>query len=140
MTFDDLFSMPSIESIKKLGVEKSDSNFTKLLVLFDEYKDSKHIEIIREIVSSIGRQKDNDRIYNFLQKEIHRKHYMEVVYQMFRTTLYKLKEDSRFENLRDEMLQKYNMKSFKKCWSIMSINRVEKYIRFQKGRLQNHRC
>ena len=135
MTFDDLFSMPSIESIKKLGVEKSDSNFTKLLVLFDEYKDSKHIEIIREIVSSIGRQKDNDRIYNFLQKEIHRKHYMEVVYQMFRTTLYKSKEDSRFENLRDEMLQKYNNEVLQKMLEYYEYKQSRKIHKIPKRQI-----
>lgn len=101
-----LFTIPTIESIKRLGLEKSDSNLTILLNMFMQEELS--IDIKREIVSSIGRQKNNDKIYDFLKQESFKKHYMEVIYQMFRTCLYKSKEDARFADLRDEILRHYN--------------------------------
>lgn len=94
----------TIGYIKQLGLERLESNLDYLIKLF--YKDLE-IEIKREIISSIGRQKQNDKIYNFLSKEAFNSHYMELVYQMFRTCLYKSKIDDRFANLRDKMLKHY---------------------------------
>lgn len=103
----------TIEFIKKLGGERSDSNLEYLIKLF--YKDLE-IELKREIISSIGRQKNNDKIYEFLQKEALNSHYMELVYQMFRTTLYKAKDDERFKILRDEMLEFYQNEVLQKMF------------------------
>lgn len=83
----------SIEYIKKLGKDKTEENFVKLL---DMFKQELPIDIKREIVSSIGRQNDLDRIYQFLSDEAFENHPMELVYQMVRTCLYKSSEDKRF--------------------------------------------
>lgn len=58
-----LFTIPTIESIKRLGLEKSDSNFAILLDMFMQEELS--IDIKREIVSSIGRQKIMIKFMNF---------------------------------------------------------------------------
>lgn len=79
----------TIESIKELGLKRSEANLKHLIKLF--YEDLE-IELKREIVSSIGRQENNDKIYEFVQKEALNSHYMELVYQMFRTTLYKIED------------------------------------------------
>lgn len=95
----------TLEFIKKLGAEKSEENLDFLIKLFYE---NDEIELKREIASSIGRQENSDKIYEFLQKEAFEKHFMEVLYQMFRTALYRAKDDLRFANLRDKMLEIYN--------------------------------
>lgn len=116
MTYNTLFEPLSIESIKKLGLEKSESNLSTLIKFFYDSKDSQNIEILREIVSSIGRQNNTNRIYAFLEQEVFKKHYMEVLYQMFRTTLYKAKEDNRFKDLRDRILKTYNNEVMQKMF------------------------
>ena len=116
MTYNTLFEPLSIESIKKLGLEKSESNLSTLIKFFYYSKDSQNIEILREIVSSIGRQNNTNRIYAFLEQEVFKKHYMEVLYQMFRTTLYKAKEDNRFKDLRDRILKTYNNEVMQKMF------------------------
>ncbi|WP_120946347.1 MULTISPECIES: DNA-methyltransferase [Helicobacter] len=95
----------SITSIKKLGAQKSATNLCTLLELFHQDLD---IDLKREIVSSIGRQKDNERILAFLSQEAFKAHFMEVIYQMLRTCLYKAKDDSRFAILRDKILEHYD--------------------------------
>ena len=52
--------MVSLLEIKELGKNKSSESLTKLLKLYDVVSD---IDIKREIVSSIGRQKDYDVVY-----------------------------------------------------------------------------
>lgn len=102
----DLFAPQiTLEFIKKLGAKKSEENLDFLIKLFYE---NDEIELKREITSSIGRQENSDKIYEFLQKEAFEKHFMEVLYQMFRTALYRAKDDFRFANLRDKMLEIYN--------------------------------
>lgn len=103
----------TLESIKKLGLERRESNLENLLKLF--YEDFE-IELKREIVSSIGRQKNNDKIYEFLAKEAFNTHYMDIIYQMFRTALYKAKNDERFRKLRDKMLAHYNNEVMQKMF------------------------
>lgn len=103
----------TLEYIKKLGLERTQSNLNYLITLF--YEDFE-IEIKREIVSSIGRQKQNDKIYDFLSKEAFKSHYMEIVYQMFRTALYKAKDNDRFMDLRDKMLAHYNNEVMQKMF------------------------
>lgn len=95
----------TIEYIKSLGKNKSQENFDLLLQL---YQKKLNVEIKREIVSSIGRQDDLDRIYNFLAKEAFKETPMEVVYQMFRTCLYNQESDLRFKELCEKMLAYYD--------------------------------
>jgi len=76
----------TVEEIKNLGKNKSNENFDKLLKLYDT---DMPIDLKREVVSSIGRQHDNKRIYEFINNNAFKKTYMELIYQMFRTTLYK---------------------------------------------------
>ncbi|WP_281192380.1 DNA-methyltransferase [Helicobacter suis] len=101
-----LFEPLTIEFIKKLGAEKSDTNLYLLMELFK--KDGVEIGIKREIVSSIGRQKDNDAIFAFLNQEALKGWCVNICCQMLRTCLYKAKQDSRFIALRDKILKHYD--------------------------------
>lgn len=118
----------TIEYIKKLGLERKESNLNYLIKLF--YEDFE-IEIKREIVSSIGRQKQNDKIYDFLSKETFNNHYMEVVYQMFRTALYKSQKDDRFIFLRDKMLEYYNNEVMQKMFEYYEFKQKRKTIKYE---------
>ena len=116
----------TIEYIKKLGLERKESNLNYLIKLF--YEDFE-IEIKREIVSSIGRQRQNDKIYKFLNREAFNNHYMEIVYQMFRTTLYKSKKDDRFIFLRDRMLEYYKNEVMQKMFEYYEFKQKIKTIK-----------
>lgn len=94
----------TIEEIKKLGKEKSTSNTLKLIELFNQ---EFPVEIKRELASSIGRQKDDDLIYDFLINNAFSKNYMDVVYQFYRTTLYK-SYDERFKKLSVKIEKHYD--------------------------------
>lgn len=131
MTYNTLFEPLSIESIKKLGLEKSESNLSTLIKFFYDSKDSQNIEILREIVSSIGRQNNTNRIYAFLEQEVFKKHYMEVLYQMFRTTLYKAKEDNRFKDLRDAILKTYKNEVMQKMFEYYEYRQKRKAPKIQ---------
>jgi len=115
MSLEGLFENFSVEGIKKLGAIKTDENLDYLLNLFYENLNG-DIEILREIVSSIGRQKDSEKIYAFLKKESFENRPMDVVYQMFRTALYRAKSESRFAVLRDEMLTFYKNEVMQKMF------------------------
>ncbi|MDE7174698.1 MAG: site-specific DNA-methyltransferase [Helicobacter sp.] len=121
------FATPTIEYIKKLGLDKSDSNFTILLDMF--MQENLSVDIRREIVSSIGRQKDNDKIYEFLSKEAFNNHYMEVIYQMFRTCLYKAKQDVKFAILRDKMLAHYQNEVMQKMFEYYEFRQNKKQVK-----------
>ena len=103
----DIFNCPTILYIKNLGLEKSDANLEHLIYLFHQ---DLGIDLKREIVSSIGRQTNSKKIYDFISQEVFNNHYMEVVYQMFRTVLYRSKSDMDFKNLKDN--SKRNMLKF----------------------------
>lgn len=122
----------TIEYIKKLGLERKENNLNYLIKLF--YEDFE-IEIKREIVSSIGRQKQNDKIYNFLSKEAFNNHYMEVVYQMFRTALYKAKDDDRFRDLRDKMRAHYNNEVMQKMFEYYEFRQERQVIKTQEKQI-----
>ena len=81
----------SIKEIKKLGKDKCKKNFDKLIEMYND--DNCSAIEKREIVSSIGRQNDIDRIYNFIKANMFKRNYMDVVYQMFRTTLVYYKDE-----------------------------------------------
>ena len=122
----------TIEYIKKLGLERKESNLNYLIKLFyDDFE----IEIKREIVSSIGRQKQNDKIYDFLSKEAFKPHYMEIIYQMFRTALYKAKNDDRFRDLRDKMLTYYNNEVMQKMFEYYEFKQERQTIQIQEKQI-----
>ncbi len=100
----------TIKRIKDMGSHPSEDHLNKLLELF---KQDLSIDLKREIASSIGRQLDDDIIYNFLKQEAFKEHYMEVVYQFLRTALYKSK-DMRFAKLCDDLLQYYQNENMQK--------------------------
>ena len=79
----------SVEQIKSLGANKSEENLDYLLGLFQDT--TLDIDIRREIVSSIGRQNNDDKILDFIQNNVFSCGYMDLVYQMYRTCLYKSK-------------------------------------------------
>ena len=100
------FFMYSIEQVKALGKERTAENFTKLL---DIFRENLPIEIKREVVSSIGRHNFNDKIYEFISREaFNPNNPMELIYQMFRTCLYKSRTDKRFQMLREEIIARYH--------------------------------
>lgn len=100
--------MLTVEGIKALGASKnrSEENLDYLIDLFvqDAEKNEIPVEIKREIVSSIGRQSNKEKIKEFLKKWAFQKNEdtsnisMDVVYQMFRTALY-LYRDAEDEDL-----------------------------------------
>lgn len=96
----------TIEYIKSLGKNKSDENFDKLL---DLYKSDLNFDIKREVVSSIGRQSNIERIISFLESEAftHNKP-MELIYQMYRTCLAKSKIDNRFVIIGEKIENEYH--------------------------------
>ena len=118
--------MYSIEQVKALA--KDDTKFDILLKIFTgDYP----IDIKREAVSSIGRQSENGKIYNFIQSEAFNKaNPMELIYQMFRTCLYKSKQDSRFQDLREKILVFYNNENLEKM-NEFYIYRHEKHAQIK---------
>ena len=94
----------TVEKIKELGKNRSDENLKLLLQMYNENYD---LDIKREIVSSIGRQKDKQAIYNFIAENAFKKTYMELIYQMYRTTLYR-SDDSDFTALRERIEMHYD--------------------------------
>jgi len=95
----------SINDIKKLGLEKSDQNLYKLIRLFEKINS---IELKREIVSSIGRQDNYQAVFAFIKENVYNCGYMDLVYQMYRTCLYKQRIDKRFEELGSEIYSYFN--------------------------------
>ena len=95
----------SIEYIKSLGKNKGQESFDLLLELF---KEDLPIDVRREIVSSIGRQDDYDRVLLFLNQEAFNNHPMELIYQMFRTCVYRGPKDPRFKEMGEKIRHYYN--------------------------------
>ena len=94
----------SVEYIKNLGKNQTVENRK---ILLDMYKSDVSVEEKREIVSSIGRQGDVEFIYDFLTEEAFKKNYMDVIYQMFRTTLVYYNKEPRFKKLCEKMKSFY---------------------------------
>ena len=114
----------SIEQIKAMGKNKTKENFSKLLHLF--FIPVLPLEIKREIVSSMGRYDYNDDIYDFISLEaFNNNNHMELIYQMFRTCLYKSSEDERFEDLRQRIMTYYDNEV---------INKANAFYNFTKGK------
>ena len=107
----------SVERIKALGKEKSDENLDILLALFDNPQIK--LDVKREIVSSIGRQNNNDRVFAFIKDQaFNDKNQMELIYQMFRTCLYKGKTDHCFYDLEEKFL-------IKRCFLVIIIPKFQ---------------
>jgi len=114
----------SVEQIKAMGKNKTKENFSKLLHLF--FIPVLPLEIKREIVSSMGRYDYNDDIYDFISLEaFNNNNHMELIYQMFRTCLYKSGEDERFEDLRQRIMTYYDNEV---------INKANAFYNFTKGK------
>lgn len=96
--------MVSLLEVKELGKNRCSENLTKLLKLYDVVSD---IDIKREIVSSIGRQKDYDAVYSFIKNNIYNCKCMDLVYQMYRTLLYRQSMDQ-FYQLKLDVEKFYN--------------------------------
>ena len=98
--------MYSVEEIKALGKNRTDENFTRLLEIFTQ---ELPIDVRREVVSSIGRHNDNDKIFAFVSREaFNENNPMEIIYQIFRTCLYKSRNDKRFQELREKIITCYH--------------------------------
>lgn len=106
----------SVQYIKSLGSKKNRSkeSLEKLKQLF--LKDYK-IEIKREIVSSIGRQTNNDEVLSFMIEQAFNNNPMELVYQMYRTCLYKGNTDTRFAELGEKIRYVYHNENIEKMKS-----------------------
>ncbi|MBQ7545055.1 MAG: site-specific DNA-methyltransferase [Synergistaceae bacterium] len=115
--------MYSVEQVKAIGKERTSESFSLLLEIFGSSTD---IDIRREAVSSIGRHTDNSRIYDFISREAFKKdNPMELIYQMFRTCLYKSREDERFSHLRRRIIETYHNEV---------IDKMDSYYMFRQGR------
>lgn len=97
----------TVEYVKQLGKERSNESLLELFKLHSE-KSQFSAEVKREIISSIGRSKDNDKVYDFMSVNAFAEDVtMDEVYQCFRTALYK-KDDIRFQELANKILKKYD--------------------------------
>ena len=112
----------SVEKIKELGKKKSNESF---YILIKMYHSVLTVEEKREVVSSIGRQKDIDLIYSFLEENAFKKNYMDVIYQMFRTTLVYY-SDNRFKKLCEKMKKFYNNEVMDKMYEYKMAARFDK--------------
>ena len=97
--------MMTIAEIKNLGLIRSAENLKTLLELYNTVTD---IELRREIVSSIGRQKENEIILEFIRGNVYQCGFMDVVYQMYRTCLYKGRTSAAFKKLGEEIRTHFN--------------------------------
>lgn len=113
----------NILEVKQLGKEKSSTNFDKLLTLYNNVSD---IDIKREIVSSIGRQTDISRIYEFIKNNIYTCNCMDLIYQMYRTILYKQSEQS-FYKLKLEV---------EKYFDNEIIYKMDRFYKYRQSRKQ----
>ena len=118
----------TVAQIKNLGLIRSDENLKTLLKPYDEVTD---IDIKREIVSSIGRQTDNEIILKFIRENVFNCGFMELVYQMYRTCLYKGKNCAEFAQLSEEIKNYFDNEVLNKMYDYFSYrqNHVGKKIR-----------
>ena len=114
--------------IKELGLIKSEENIDILLSIFyDDY----NIELKREIVSSIGRQKNDYKILKFIEDNVYNCCFMDLVYQMYRTCLYKQKDNIDFQKLGEDIENYFDNEVIKKM-------KLYYEYRHNKERLEKH--
>ena len=111
----------TIADIKNLGLIRSENNLKTLLKIY--YKVD-NIELKREIVSSIGRQKDNKIILDFIKRNVYKCGFMDLVYQMYRTCLYKGRTDADFIKLGNEI---------KDYFKNEVLNKMSEYFSYKKS-------
>lgn len=111
----------TLSEIKNLGLVRSDENLQLLLKLYAEVAD---IELRREIVSSIGRQTNDAVILQFIRENVYSCGFMELVYQMYRTCLYKGKSNADFQTLGDDIKNFFNNEV---------LNKMHDYYRFRQA-------
>ena len=115
--------MYTVEEVKALAKVRTPESLGTLLEIFRSDAD---IDVRREAVSSIGRHNNSGRIYDFLLTEaFSRDNPMELVYQMFRTCLYRSRDDARFEDLRVRMLD---------FWRNEILDKMNAYYDFRQSR------
>ena len=117
----------NLKQIKELGKIKNKDNFERLLSLYTMIDD---IDMKREIVSSIGRHYFNNEIYEFIKNNGYKCYYMDVVYQMYRTCLYKGKYDYKFIKLGDEIKKYFDNEVINKMYEyyIYKHNSKKKFV------------
>ena len=102
----------SIKHIKELGLLHTAENLQFLLSAYSD--DKLNIEQKCEITSSIGRQKEDDKIYDFINKNVfNEKQCIDIVYQMYRTCLYK-NDVEKFRLLGEKICAYYDNEVIKK--------------------------
>lgn len=114
----------TVEYIKSLGNSKNRSR-ESLDLLFQLFSGDYNIELKREIVSSIGRQTLNDEVLNFIDEQAFNNNPMELVYQMYRTCLYKGKGDGRFVKMGEKIRTRYDNEN---------INKMYQYYQYRQGK------
>lgn len=102
----------SIEKIKKLGAEKSEQNLDILEELYNKISDN--ILLKREVVSSIGRQYNENRVIDFIKSNVFDCGCMDLVYQMYRTCLYKQNKNPEFKKLGENIYNYFDNEVIKK--------------------------
>ena len=117
----------TVTKIKNLGLIRSDENLKILLKIYHKVTD---IDVKREIVSSIGRQNDNKIIFNFIRENVFNCGFMDLVYQMYRTCLYKGKTDENFLKLGDEIKNYFNNEV---------LNKMHDYFFYKKNHVKKFR-
>ena len=111
----------TIAEIKNLGLNRSEENLQKLLEIYPEVE---NIDLKREIVSSIGRQNNNEKILDFIKKNVYDCGFMDLVYQMYRTCLYKGRTDKYFFILGEEIKNFFNNEV---------LNKMSDYFEYKKN-------
>ena len=127
LDFGAAYKTYTIADIKNLGLVRSAENLKTLLELYDKVED---IELKREIVSSIGRQHDNKIIHAFIKDNVYSCGFMDIVYQMYRTCLYKGRTDEAFEQLGDEIKARFNNEV---------LNKMSDYFLYKKSNVRKKR-
>lgn len=115
----------TIEKIKELGKFKNRENFNLLLSLYNFID---NIDVKREIVSSIGRHNYDDEIYDFINNNVYNCYYMDLVYQMYRTCLYKGKNNDNFKTLGDSIKDYFNNEVINKMYEYFIFKNEKKYL------------
>ena len=95
----------TVAQIKNLGLNRSAENLQTLIELYNVVEE---IDVRREIVSSIGRQRDDEIILEFIRENVFCCGFMDLVYQMYRTCLYKSRTNLEFKELGAEIKAHFN--------------------------------
>lgn len=110
----------TLSEIKNLGLIRNAENLKTLLDIYEEVTD---IELKREVVSSIGRQNDDEIIFDFIKSNVYRCGFMDLVYQMYRTCLYKSRTSAAFDTLGREIKSHFNNEVLNKMYDYFNYKR-----------------